>query len=402
YNNTASTNITVPAGSLSANAAVGITASQDVNPETNETVIIDITGVTKGTENGTQQQTITITDDDTPSVSFTSTTSSGLESVSSANITVDLNIASALTVTVDYTVTGTASSGTDYTLANGTLTFNPADVQETITIAGIVDDAILESNETVIVTLSNPSNANLGTNTAHTYTITDNDAAAVTIADVSGAENGGSITLTATLDNAVQGGFTVEVSTADGTATTADSDYTSITSQTLTFAGTAGETQTFTITPTADTKLEGNETVTISQGNLAATSLSVNITDQATVTINNDDNASVTIADVSGSENGGAITLTATLDNAVQGGFTVDVNTADGSALAASDYTAVTSQTLTFAGTAGETQTFTVTPTDDAVEESTETLTVSMNNLAATALGVIITDNATITLTDDD
>ncbi|WP_141655380.1 Ig-like domain-containing protein, partial [Roseivirga seohaensis] len=402
YNNTASTSITVPAGNLSANAAVGITASQDVNPETNETVIIDITGVTKGTENGTQQQTITITDDDTPSVSFTSTTSSGLESVSSANITVDLNIASALTVTVDYTVTGTASSGTDYTLANGTLTFNPADVQETITIAGIVDDAILESNETVIITLSNPSNANLGTNTAHTYTITDNDAAAVTIADVSGSENGGAITLTATLDNAVQGGFTVEVSTADGTATTADSDYTSITSQTLTFAGTAGETQTFTITPTADTKLEGNETVTISQGNLAATSLSVNITDQATVTINNDDNASVTIADVSGSENGGAITLTATLDNAVQGGFTVDVNTADGTALAASDYTAVTSQTLTFAGTAGETQTFTVTPTDDAVEESTETLTVSMNNLAATALGVTITDNATITLTDDD
>ena len=370
YNNTASTSITVPAGSLSANATVGITATQDVNPETNETIIIDITGVTKGTEDGTQQQTITITDDDTPNVSFTSTTSSGLESVSSANITVDLNIASALTVTVNYAVTGTATgNGTDYTLASGTLTFNPADVQKTITIASIVDDAILESNETVIVTLSNPSNANLGTNTAHTYTITDNDAAAVTLADVSGVENGGAITLTATLDNAVQGGFTVDVSSADGTATTADSDYTALAGQTLTFTGTAGETQTFTITPTADTKLEANETVTISQGNLAATSLSVNITDQAIVTINNDDNASVTIADASGAENGGAITVTATLDNAVQGGFTVDVNTTDGTALAASDYTGVTSQTLTFAGTAGETQTFTVTPTNDAVEE---------------------------------
>jgi gliding motility-associated-like protein len=282
------------------------------------------------------------------------------------------------------------------------LTFNPADVQETISIASIVDDAIFESNETVIITLSNPSNANLGTNTVHTYTITDNDAAAVTIADVSGSENGGAITLTATLDNAVQGGFTVDVSTTDGTATTADGDYTAIAGQTLTFAGTAGETQTFTISPTADTKLEANETLTISQGNLAGTTLSVNITDGATVTINNDDNAAVTIADVSGSENGGAITLTATLDNAVQGGFTVDVNTTDGTALAASDYTAVTSQTLTFTGTAGETQTFTVTPTNDAVEESTESLTVSMNNLAGTTLGVTITDNATITLTDDD
>ena len=403
YNNTASTTITITAGNLSAGAAVGITATQDVNPEANETIIIDITGVANGTESGSQQQTVTITDDDTPNVQFTVTASNGAESVATANLTVDLSIASGLTVTVDYAVTGTATgSGTDYTLANGTLTFVPTDVQETISIAGIVDDAILEANETVIITLSNPGNANLGANTVHTYTINNNDAAAVTIADVSGAENGGAITVTATLDNAVQGGFTVDVSTANGTATTADNDYTAVAGQTLTFAGTAGETQTFTIAPTADTKLEANETVSISQGNLAATSLAVNIADGATVTINNDDNASVTIADASGAENGGPITVTATLNNAVQGGFTVDVNTADGTATSASDYTAVTSQTLTFTGTAGETQTFTVTPTNDAVEEATETLTVSMDNLAATTLGVTISDNATITITDDD
>uniref|UniRef100_UPI0040473EFD T9SS type B sorting domain-containing protein n=2 Tax=Roseivirga sp. TaxID=1964215 RepID=UPI0040473EFD len=156
------------------------------------------------------------------------------------------------------------------------------------------------------------------------------------------------------------------------------------------------------VTPTADTKFETNETVTISQSNLAATSLAVNITDGATVTINNDDNASVTIADVSGAENGGPITVTATLNNAVQGGFTVNVSTTDATALAASDYTAIAGQTLTFTGTAGEAKTFTVTPTNDAVEEATETLTVSMNNLAATTLGVTITDNATITITDDD
>jgi gliding motility-associated-like protein len=403
YNNTASTTIVVTAGNLSANAAVGITATQDVNPEVNETIIIDITGVTNGTENGTQQQTITIIDDDTPSIQFNATASNGAESVASANLQVDLSIASGLTVTVDYAVTGTATgSGTDYTLANGTLTFNPADVNKNITIAGIIDDAILEANETVIITLSNPSNANLGANTVHTYSINNNDAAAVTIADVSGAENGGVITVTATLDNAVQGGFTVDVSSADGTATIADSDYTAIVNQTLTFTGTAGETKTFTLTPTGDNKFETNETVTISQGNLAATSLGVVITDGATVTINNDDSAAVTIADATGAENGGAITVTATLNNAVQGGFKVDVNTANGTAVSASDYTAIVSQTLTFVGTAGETQTFTVTPTNDAIEEASESLTVSMNNLAATTLAVTISDGATITITDDD
>ena len=45
----------------------------------------------------------------------------------------------------------------------------------TITIASIVDDSLDEDNETVIVTLSNPSNATLGSDSVHTYTITDND-----------------------------------------------------------------------------------------------------------------------------------------------------------------------------------------------------------------------------------
>ncbi len=67
----------------------------------------------------------------------------------------------------------------------------------------------------------------------------------------------------------------------------------------------------------------------------------MDITGGATVTIENDDVASVTIADVSADEDGGAITVTATLDFAVQGGFTVEVNTADGSAtIADSDYSA--------------------------------------------------------------
>ncbi|MFY0594761.1 Calx-beta domain-containing protein, partial [Roseivirga sp.] len=402
YNSNASTTITINAGSPSATAPVIITPVNDGDPEAAETIILDITAVTNGTEDGTQQQTITITDDDTPDLTFTAASSNGAESVSSAGITVDLSLASGLTVTADYALTGTATEGTDYTLAAGTLTFNPGDVQKTITIAGIVDDAILESNETVIVTLSNLSNANAGTNQVHTYTINDNDAAAVTIADITGAENGGDITVTATLDNAVQGGFTVDVSTADGTAEAGD-DYTAITSQTLTFSGTAGEMQTFTITPTADTKLEADETLTVSQGNFGATSLSIDISDGATVTINNDDNAAVTIEDVSGAENGGDLTFTATLDVGVQGGFTVDVNTSDNTATTAdSDYTALTSQTLTFTGTAGETQQFTVTPSADTKVEADETIDIIMNNLQATSLSVAITDMAVGTLTNDD
>ena len=125
--------------------------------------------------------TYTINDNDnTPVVDFNETSSNGAESTSSKALTVDLSAASGQTVTVDYAVTGTATgSGTDYTLANGTLTISAGTTSGTITIAGIVDDGLDEANETVIVTLSNPTNATLGRDDVHTYTITENDDAPV-------------------------------------------------------------------------------------------------------------------------------------------------------------------------------------------------------------------------------
>ena len=89
---------------------------------------------------------------------------------------VDLSAASSNDITVNYAVTGTATgSGTDYTLANGTLTISAGATSGTITIAGIIDDLTVEGDETVILTLSSPNNATLGSNSVHTYTITDND-----------------------------------------------------------------------------------------------------------------------------------------------------------------------------------------------------------------------------------
>ena len=107
-----------------------------------------------------------------PTVDFNSTSTTGAEDISSVALTVDLSAASSNNVTLNYAVTGTATgSGADYTLANGTLTINAGTTSGTITIAGIVDDDLDEANETVIVTLSSPSNATLGSDDAHTYTI---------------------------------------------------------------------------------------------------------------------------------------------------------------------------------------------------------------------------------------
>ncbi|WP_186756552.1 MBG domain-containing protein [Echinicola salinicaeni] len=200
------------------------------------------------------------------------------------------NPASAGGATVDYaTSNGSAIAGSDYTATNGTLSFAEGETSKTVDIS-ISGDETVELDETLTLTLSNPTGTGIviGDFTGE-GTILNDDAAAVTIAEVSGNEDDGAITLTATLDNAVQGGFTIDVSTADGTATVADNDYTAVTGQTLTFAGTSGEIQTFTVTPTLDLVQEVDETLTVSQSNLAGTSLAVDISDIATVTILNDD-----------------------------------------------------------------------------------------------------------------
>ena len=143
----------------------------------NETVVITLSNPANADAGSILVHTYTINDNDNPPVvDFNQTNSTGAESVSSKPLTVDLSAASGQEVTVNYAVTGTATgSGTDYSLANGTLTISAGATSGTIDISSIIDDPIDEANETVIVTLSSPSNATLGSDDAHTYSITDND-----------------------------------------------------------------------------------------------------------------------------------------------------------------------------------------------------------------------------------
>src|SRR5439155_11299247 len=154
--------------------------------------------------------------------------SNGAESITPANLAVLLSAASGKTVTVDYAVTGGTATGggVDYTLTSGTLTFAPGVTNQNIAIA-IVDDALDEPNETIVVTLSSLTNASLGATTTHTYTITDNDNPPSVTLSLSGspmAEAGGVATVTATLS--APSGQTVTVNLAFSGTATLTTDYT--------------------------------------------------------------------------------------------------------------------------------------------------------------------------------
>jgi hypothetical protein len=112
-------------------------------------------------------------------VQFQSGSSNGSEATSPALITVTLSAVSGKTVTVNYaTADGTAAAGADYTASGGTITFTPGQTSKTINVP-VINDASPESNETFILSLSGPTNAGLGTPLTHTYTINNDDTAAV-------------------------------------------------------------------------------------------------------------------------------------------------------------------------------------------------------------------------------
>jgi uncharacterized repeat protein (TIGR01451 family) len=69
---------------------------------------------------------------------------------------------------------GIASARCDYATTIGTLQFAAGETSKTISIP-IVDDALVEGNETFSLTLSNPQGATLGITSSATITIQDND-----------------------------------------------------------------------------------------------------------------------------------------------------------------------------------------------------------------------------------
>ena len=335
----------------------------------------------------------TVEDDDSTAVTVNDASAAEGDSMT-FTVTLSEAVQGGLTVTPDYTNV-TAASG-DYTANTTVLSFTGTKGEtKTFTVA-TKEDAVLEGDETFTVGLT-ASNAPTGTTVTATDTgtgtITDDDSATVTVDDAS-ADEGESITFTVTLSAAVQGGLEVTPSFTDVDAVEG-TDYDQNTAK-LTFAGTANETKTFTVATTEDAVLEGDETFTVALA-VSATTLTVTATDTATGTVEDDDAAAVTIEDVRASE-GDSMTFTVTLSAAVQGGLTVTPGFTDVTAVEGTDYDENTAA-LSFTGTKGETKTFTVSTTEDAVLEGDETFTVAL-----TASNALVTDAdiASGTIVDDD
>ncbi|WP_339729543.1 Calx-beta domain-containing protein, partial [uncultured Gimesia sp.] len=313
--------------------------------------------------------------------------------------TVSLSAAADEEITVRAnTVLGTAGVSDFTSIADQLITFAAGETTKTITVI-VNDDTVLENDETFSLVLSNAT-YNGVTDPEHVLIIDDtgvamienNDSASLLINDVIVNESDSTATFTVTLDNAVDTALTVDFYSADSTATTAGNDYV-FESGVLHFNGTAGETVTFTVQINEDSEHEFNESFMIDLSHVMAGGRNVTLSDaQGVATIIDNDSPRLSISDAVVNENAGTATFAVTLDKDVSNSFTVDFATADNYAVAGTDYVA-NNGTLNFAGTAGETQTITITINEDTVAELDESFLVNLSNVQAAPSIVNLTDS---------
>ncbi|NCT70124.1 MAG: hypothetical protein GXC75_04215 [Xanthomonadaceae bacterium] len=399
---TPSGSVVILAGSTS--GTISITPTADTTVEGDELVNLTLENGAGYTLGLPQSATATITNDDVPALSINDiSVTEGNSGFAFATFTVTLDQpAGPGGVSFTYSsADGTATAGSDYGAASG-LTGTIAAGSSSSTIFLLVNgDTTPESDETFTVTLSGVTGATL-TKAAGTATILDDDTPAPTVS-ISGSTitegNSGSsdLAFTVSLSAASTQTVTVAYVAADGTATTANNDYTA-TSGTLTFA--PGETsKTVNVLVIGDTAFEADETFTL--GLSAPTNATLG-TAAATGTIVNDDAAPVlTIGDVVYAE-GNVGTYQAALNVSLDkpagpGGVSFDFATADGTATAGSDYNANSGSVTIPAGQTSATVSATV--LSDTTFEPDEAFTFNISNVVG---ATVSKGTGTVQISNDD
>ena len=146
----------------------------DYNDET-VTVRLTSVGIVGLTLGSPTTAVVTIVDPEPPVVSISGPATVD-EGVGTATFTVALSKTWTAAVSVDVdTTAGTATAGSDYTTVDRRVTI-PAGQRSRVVPVTILDDTVVETDETFTVTLSNPSNATLNTSSSVQSTIGDDDA----------------------------------------------------------------------------------------------------------------------------------------------------------------------------------------------------------------------------------
>ncbi|BCM93925.1 hypothetical protein IAD21_05820 [Abditibacteriota bacterium] len=396
----------------------GVEATFHVDSDTQITATVPTgatTGPIKVTNGGGSTETSPFTVYVVPSISVGDASITEGNS-GSQNLSFPLTLSNPFYLPVSVTVTtadGTATDAQDYTATSTTITIPAGQTTETVDVP-VLGDTSNEINETFLLNLSNPTNANLG-DVQGIGTILNDDFPTFHVSGGSITEGNSGTTnmnFTVTLSYASADAVSFDYATMDDTAV-GGTDYT-VTTGSGSFA--PGQTsQIISVPIQGETTYEPNETFFLRFSNLvgAITDIPVapNAVDSAgdaTGTIINDDavpgisTGDVTVAEGNSGTANADFSVTLTNDSSVP--VTVNYATANGTAIAGRDYN-VTSGTLTF--NPGEKEKIVSVPIiGDLIDEEDETFNLNLstptNATISDAIGAgTITDDDTATFSVD-
>ncbi len=155
---------------------ITILPAQDGLLEGDETLVIKLLeSPDYSIEPGHEKVTVILQDGELPEIGFEDPSSIDEESKGTVKLKVLLSRAFPEEITLDYTVQGVlAEQGKDFLPGSGTLVI-PAGAKEASIDLDILDDAVPEDEETVIIRLTRAGNASIGTNDSHYHAIRNDD-----------------------------------------------------------------------------------------------------------------------------------------------------------------------------------------------------------------------------------
>ncbi|ETR66874.1 MAG: hypothetical protein OMM_12236, partial [Candidatus Magnetoglobus multicellularis str. Araruama] len=385
--------LTILAGQDSATIQINII--NDTEDEPDEVLHITLSNP-QNASTGLEKLSLTIVDNDTPLVqfdteSFVVTENPGNEAI----VNIIMPDISYQDIIIPYTLGGTAQS-TDYTLSEGSVTIQSTYTKTTLTIP-IIDDSLDEPQETLVITLGDPDNADIGSKNAYTITINDNDVPQIAweksefIAD----ENAKSLSLTVQLDIAGYTDISLDYTITEVSATQGE-DYTLSNGSLLIPAGQLSTSINILIAD--DDDVEPNESINISLDNI--TNGVQGEIHQTAVIIRDDDMTQVewTKASETFGEDQGTISLSVSLNKTSYTDVTVPYALTISGTASTEDHTIQSGTFVIPANSTILTKTFAI--TEDGIDEPNESIILELQTPTNARLG--INQIKEITITDND
>ena len=368
-------------------------------------------GVTAGT---TDEATVTITDDDVPSVtvSFGSAAYTVAEG-SSRTVTVSLDADPERTVVIPIEAANEGgASDSDYTGVPESVTFDAGDISKSFDLSA-VEDNLAESGERVKLSFGTlPADASAGTPSEASVSIHDRTQGqdlptSPTVHFESAAysvDEGATVAVKVKLSKA-PGSETVIPISITNRAGASDNDYTGV-PDSLTF-GAADTEKTITFAATDDSDDDDGEKVELSFGSLpGGITATAGEAAEAVVTITDDDKPTALTVEFGQAAytaaEGSTVTVKVTLSDDPEMDLTIPISKTNEGGASASDYSGVP-PSVTF-GSGDTEKTFVFTAETDAVDDDDESVKLSFGTLPTTPVTVTAgtTDEATVAITDDD